>query len=156
MIGRNRHLAGAAAIVVAVLGISATNSQAAQASVTYTIPSALTSLCLDDSLASGVRALSCDGLNDQKFTFPLPQPDGSTEIKNVQTGQCLKDSVTSGLGSDACTGSANQLWQTPYFRSYLYQIQNVKTGRCIDDSPTNGLRMVACGYGPPTSQQWIL
>lgn len=184
MTGRIRRLTRTAEIIVALLSAGATTLQAAQAStaapvtsaqqrqsaatstssgiahsnaaVAYTLQNALTSRCLADSLASGPRAVSCDGLNDQEFTFPLPQPDGSSEIANVRTAHCLNDNLASGLSSAACTGSNSQLWQTLYFRSDLYQIKNAQTGRCIDDSSKSGLRMVACTYGPPTDQQWIL
>lgn len=164
MIGKTRRVAGAAATALAALGLSATSLSAAQASVatpaastqthqstttaatySYKIQNVYTSRCLDDSLANGVGMLSCDGSNNQKFTFPLPQSDGASEIRNVQTGRCLDFNVTYGFRFISCNGSNDQLWQivsSITLNPIESFIENAKTYLAMEDTPKGGLQMV--------------
>jgi hypothetical protein len=164
MIGTIRRLAGAVAVVVALLGVSTTNMHAAQASTQSTAASQgtatpplqfnaqfrneHTSHCMDDSFASGLRSYTCDNALDYQV-FTVTQSAGYWVIKNTHTGGCIDDSAGFGLRSHSCNGLDYQDW-IPFFSSNGnggVSLENANTGRCIDDSFASGLRSYTCDGG---------
>src|SRR5258708_25918032 len=163
MIGRIRRLAGAAAVVVSLLGVSTTNMPAAQASVAApaasteehqstatshgavtppsgfvaTLKNVHTHQCVDDSFASGLRAYDCNGLNYQEFRFTLDS-NGSLEIKNMHTDRCIDDSYSYGLRSYSCNGLDYQQWEAVVPPTGETPFEDVHTHRRIDYSYSTG------------------
>jgi Ricin-type beta-trefoil lectin domain len=111
-----------------------------------------TGKCLDDSSSNGLRALGCNGDNNQMW-----QP-GSTDphftLKDVATGKCLDDSSAFGLRAVTCvSGDGHQEWKIN-FPSGGDMLVNHNTGRCVDDSTEFGLRATTCASTSDTHQLW--
>jgi hypothetical protein len=109
----------------------------------YRVVNRNTGRCMDESWAYGLRAMGCNGLTFQYFSFDATSVAGTYYIRSSETGRCVDDSLAYGLRTYACNGLDFQRW---FMYSYdgATILQNLKTGRCIDDSYAYGLRAFDC------------
>jgi hypothetical protein len=143
-----RRVAGIGGCVLAALAMSCAGVGSAQADDTppTVFRNVATGGCLDDSLAYGVRAFSCNGTTFQQWVQVDAGSFGFNNrfFRNVATGRCLDDSVA-GLRTLSCNSLDYQVWIPNA------DIRNRHTGNCLDDSSI-GLRMIPCNG--LNFQQW--
>jgi Ricin-type beta-trefoil lectin domain-like len=104
-----------------------------------------TGLCVDDSSAYGLRAISCNSLNYQQWAMSYNNGANAYTFKNQHTGRCIDDSSGPGLRAISCNGLNYQQW---FLNPALgYTLRDVHTRLCLDDSQY-GLRTYTCNGTP--------
>lgn len=116
----------------------------------FTLQNHHTDNCLDDSFADGLRAIGCNGDNNQNWDII---GSGHYHLKNYYTGYCVDDSRDYGLRAIDCNGDRSQTWYAIAVGGLIFIYKNENTGNCLDDSFLDHLRAVACT--DDTEQEWI-
>ncbi|WP_028661514.1 RICIN domain-containing protein [Saccharomonospora saliphila] len=150
-----RVLRGLTAVVFAVVcaGFHTTTAQAQDAPYEVLENQALKTMCIDDSNAYGLRMVSCNGMDYQKWYIDASWPNPYTETfyQNVVTHRCLDDSDY-GLRVIACNGTVWQTWDPHEWGDGTWRLQNRATGRCL--STDHYGTVVARGCTTSEWQSW--
>lgn len=147
-----RRLAAVAGALAVMAGIMLAGPTTPAQAYTFTyVKNSVTKKCLDHSNSNGLRAITCNGGNYQKWYTP----NGSSYLKNVATGKCLDHSNSYGLRAITCNGGNYQRWTWAVYSSENgYAFKNYATQKCLDHSTAYGLRAITCTTS--VHQDWWL
>ncbi len=147
-----RRLASLVAALAVLFGIGVPAAPAAAQNAPYDVleNQALRTMCIDDSIAYGLRLFSCNGMDYQKWYIDAswPNPYTPTFFQNVATERCLDDSVY-GLRAFPCNGGVWQVWSPHRWNDGTWQFQNQATGRCLTTDHNGFLTTNTC-----SSSEW--
>ncbi|GHH31268.1 RICIN domain-containing protein [Streptomyces rubradiris] len=130
--------------------------QAGGAVTTTVSPASVGGMCLDDSLAYGLRVITCNGTRWQLWS--VGNPGLGYAMQNLETGRCVDDSSAYGLRAFPCNGMTYQFFASQLMASDVNMqkrtFQNVNTGACMDYSSPYGLRGFPCN-GTQYQNWWV-